>query len=166
MFKALFYPLVKYFSFFNIFQYTTFRFAYAAVTALLISFMFGPTIIKLMTKLKLGQAIRQDGPETHLAKAGTPTMGGVLIIISVVISVLLWQDLTQFYTWVLLITVVGFGAIGFVDDYLKISRKSSDGLQSRFKFFGQIGVSLIVVLVLYYNRNDHTTLLYITIIEF
>ena len=161
MFKALFYPLVKYFSFFNIFQYTTFRFAYAAVTALLISFMFGPTIIKLMTKLKLGQAIRQDGPETHLAKAGTPTMGGVLIIISVVISVLLWQDLTQFYTWVLLITVVGFGTIGFVDDYLKISRKSSDGLQSRFKFFGQIGVSLIVVLVLYYNRNDHTTLLYI-----
>jgi phospho-N-acetylmuramoyl-pentapeptide-transferase len=88
-------------------------------------------------------------------------MGGVLIIISVVISVLLWQDLTQFYTWVLLLTVIGFGGIGFVDDYLKISRKSSDGLQSRFKFFGQIGVALIVVLILYFNRNDHTTLLYV-----
>ena len=161
MFKALFYPLVKYFSFFNIFQYISFRAAYAAVTALLIAFMFGPTVIKLLTKLKLGQEVRDDGPETHLVKAGTPTMGGVLIIISVVISVLLWQDLTQFYTWVLLITIIGFGLLGFVDDYLKISRKSSDGLHSRFKFFGQIVVSLVVVLILYYNRNDHTTLLYV-----
>jgi phospho-N-acetylmuramoyl-pentapeptide-transferase len=161
MFKTLFYPLVKYFTFFNIFQYLSFRAAYAAVTALLISFMFGPTVIKLLTKLKLGQEVRNDGPESHLVKAGTPTMGGVLIIISVVISVLLWQDLTQFYTWVLLLTVIGFGGIGFVDDYLKISRKSSDGLQSRFKFFGQIGVALIVVLILYFNRNDHTTLLYV-----
>ena len=161
MFKALFYPLVKYFSFFNIFQYISFRAAYAAVTALLIAFMFGPTLIKWLTKLKLGQEVRSDGPETHLVKAGTPTMGGVLIIISVVISVLLWQDLSQFYTWVLLITLIGFGGIGFVDDYLKISRKNTDGLQSRFKFFGQIGISLIVVFLLYYNRNDHTTLLYL-----
>lgn len=165
MFKALFYPLVKYFSFFNIFQYTTFRAAYAAVTALLIAFLFGPAVIKMLTRLKLGQEVRNDGPESHLSKAGTPTMGGLLIIISVVISVLLWQDLSQFYTWVLLITVVGFGGIGFVDDYLKISRKSSDGLQSRFKFFGQIAVSLIVVLLLFYNRNEHTTLLYVPFLK-
>ena len=161
MLKALFYPLVKYFSFFNIFQYTTFRAAYAAVTALLIAFLFGPAVIKMLARLKLGQEVRQDGPKSHLAKAGTPTMGGLLIIISVVISVLLWQDLTQFYTWVLLLTLVGFGVLGFIDDYLKISRKSSDGLQSRFKFFGQIVLSLLVVLLLYYNRNEYTTLLYV-----
>lgn len=165
MFKALFYPLVEYFSFFNIFQYTTFRAAYAAVTALFISFVFGPSVIKMLTKLKLGQEVRDDGPQTHLAKAGTPTMGGLLIIISVVFSVLLWQDLTQFYTWVLLLTVVGFGLIGFVDDYLKISRKSSDGLHSRFKFFGQILIALAVVLLLYYNRNEHTTLLYMPFLK-
>ncbi len=160
MFEAIFYPLVEYFSFFNIFKYISFRSAYAAVTALLISFLFGPRVIKMLTRLKLGQEVRDDGPETHLSKAGTPTMGGVLIVLSVTISVLLWQDLSEFYTWVTLIALVGFGVLGFFDDYLKITRKSSEGLRSGFKLWGQLIISTVIMLVLYLFRNEHTTLLY------
>ncbi|MDA3849897.1 MAG: phospho-N-acetylmuramoyl-pentapeptide-transferase [Spirochaetaceae bacterium] len=165
MFKELFYPLVKYVSFFNVFQYITFRAAYAAVTALLISFLMGPRVIRRLTQLKLGQEIRHDGPQTHLSKAGTPTMGGVLIIFSVVISVLLWQDLREPYVWILLSAVVGFGGLGFLDDYLKISRKNSDGLRSGVKFWGQILISLGIMLLIYYFRNEHTTQLYIPFLK-
>lgn len=161
MFEAIFYPLVKYFSFFNIFKYISFRSAYAAVTALLISFMFGPRVIRMLTKLKLGQEVRNDGPETHLSKAGTPTMGGVLIVLSVTFSVIMWQDLSEFYTWVTLIALIGFGILGFLDDYLKISRKSSEGLRSGLKLWGQLIVSTIIMVVLYIYKNDHTTLLYL-----
>ncbi|MDC7242212.1 MAG: phospho-N-acetylmuramoyl-pentapeptide-transferase [Spirochaetales bacterium] len=161
MFEAIFYPLVEYFSVFNIFKYISFRSAYAAVTALLISFMFGPRVIKMLTRLKLGQEVRDDGPETHLSKAGTPTMGGVLIVLSVTVSVLLWQDLKEFYTWVTLIALVGFGVLGFFDDYLKITRKSSEGLRSSFKLWGQLLISTVIMVVLYLFRNDHTTLLYL-----
>jgi len=165
MFEAILYPLVKYFSFFNIFKYISFRAAYAAVTALLISFMFGPQVIRMLARLKLGQEVRNDGPETHLSKAGTPTMGGVLIVLSVTVSVLLWQDLTQFYTWVTLLALVGFGGLGFLDDYLKISRKSSDGLRSGLKLWGQLIISAAIMIVLYLARNDHTTLLYIPFLK-
>lgn len=165
MFKEIFYPLVKYASFFNVFQYITFRAVYAAVTALLISFLLGPKVIHMLTRLKLGQEVRDDGPQSHLVKAGTPTMGGILIMFSVLISVLLWQDLREPNVWILLGALVCFGGLGFLDDFLKISRKNSDGLRSGVKFWGQIAISLLVVGCIYYFRNDHSTLLYVPFLK-
>ena len=161
MFKTLLYPLVEYFTAFNIFQYISFRAAYAAVSALLISFLFGPRVIRMLTRLKQGQVIRRDGPETHHSKAGTPTMGGVLIILSVAISVVLWMDWGEWFTWICLLALVGFGILGFLDDYLKISRRSSEGMRSGVKFGGQILISLAIMLALYLTRTEHTTLLYL-----
>ena len=159
------YPLVKYFTVFNIFQYITFRAAYAAITALLISVILGPWLIKKLGDAKAEQTIRGDGPQTHLKKSGTPTMGGILIVVSVVISVLLWQDLDNPYTWILVLSVVGFSAIGFVDDYIKIVKKNAAGLRASFKFTGQIVLSTVIVLILYSMRNEHTTLLYIPFLK-
>lgn len=161
MLKELLYPLVEYFSAFNIFQYITFRAAYAAVTALFISFVVGPKMISALRKFKMGQMVRLDGPQSHLHKSGTPTMGGLLMILAITVSCLLWQDLANPYVWIGLVSLLGFGLVGFLDDYLKITRKSTEGLQARFKIIGQITVSLVIVLFLYFNRNDHTTLLYI-----
>ncbi len=161
MFKEIFLPLVARFSALNVFQYITFRSAYAAVTALFLSFMFGPRIIRKLRSLKAGQIVRDDGPQSHLSKTGTPTMGGLIILISLTASVLLWQDLSNSFTWIALISLLGFGLIGFLDDYLKIFRKSSDGLQARFKFSAQTLLSLLIMVVLYLNGNEHTTLLYL-----
>jgi len=166
VFPDLFLPLVKYFTGFNIFQYITFRSAYAAVTALLISFVFGGPIIRKLRKLRAGQEVREDGPETHLVKSGTPTMGGVLILLSVTVSTLLWQDLNNAYTWLVLFSMIAFGTIGFIDDYLKIFRKNSVGLHARVKFIGQILVALVVMILLYKNGNEHTTLLYIPFFKY
>lgn len=166
MFREIFLPLVDKFTFFNIFEYITFRAAYAAVTALLISFIFGPKLIKALKKRKAGQEIRNDGPQTHLAKSGTPTMGGILILFAVVITVLLWQDLGNYHTWLTLFSLIGFGAIGFVDDYLKVFRKSSAGLQARFKFSAQIVVSLIIVLIIYFKDAEYATLLYLPFFKY
>jgi len=165
MFKEFLYPLWEYVSFFNIFQYISFRAAFAFITALLLAFLLGPRTIRMMTELKLGQVIRRDGPQSHLVKAGTPTMGGVLMVLSTVISVLLWQDVHEPLVWVILFTVVSFGGLGFLDDFLKISRKNSDGLQARFKFWGQIVLALLVVLTLYYLRDDKTTQLYLPFVK-
>jgi phospho-N-acetylmuramoyl-pentapeptide-transferase len=145
--------------FFNIFQYITFRIAYAAITALLISFLFGPMIIAKLRALKKGWTAREDTPDTHKAKAGTPTMGGVLIILSIVVSLLLWEDPTSIHTWLLLFATLGFGAIGFVDDLLKMSRK--EGISAGVKLIGQFVVSTVIVMVLYIQRTDTTTLLYL-----
>ncbi len=161
--KFLF-PLVRYVSFFNIFQYITFRAAYATITALLIAFLFGPWVIARLRALKAGWAVREDGPDSHKAKSGTPTMGGVLIILSIVCSILLWQDLSNLYTWMLLFAAVGFGAIGFADDILKISRRKK-GISAGVKFGGQILVSAIVVVLLYTQRTSETTLLYIPFLK-
>lgn len=165
MLRELLLPLVKYFSGFNIFKYLTFRSAYAAVSALLIMFLFGPRVIERLRVLKFGQSVRTDGPQTHIAKTGTPTMGGILIIAAVVISVLLWQDIHNSLTWIALFSLVGFGLIGTLDDYLKIKRHSSDGLSAGWKFSLQALVSLAVVLVLYYQGNEETTNLYIPFIK-
>ncbi len=165
MLKELFYPLVRYVSFFNIFQYISFRAAYAAVTALLISFLFGPAIIRWLRRINLGQVVRKDGPESHLSKAGTPTMGGVLINVSIICSVFLWQDLRNPYAWVIILSSFGFGLLGFADDYLKISRKNSDGLRAKFKLLGQLSLSLILVLVIMEYSGEHTTLLYLPFIK-
>jgi phospho-N-acetylmuramoyl-pentapeptide-transferase len=161
VFLDLFAPLVKFFSPFNVFRYLTFRGAYAALTALLICFLFGPSLIQKLKRLKLGQEVRTDGPKTHLVKGGTPTMGGLLMIIAVSVSVLVWEDLHNAYTWVSLLAVIGFGGIGFLDDYLKISRKSSDGLSAGLKFGAQIVIAFAIVLILYLKRDQHTTLLYL-----
>ncbi len=164
MVLKLLYPLVEYFTFFNIFQYITFRAAYAASTALLISILLGPWVIRKLRKLNAG-GIREDVPESHAAKAGTPSMGGVLIILAIVIALLLWQDWDNLYTWILLLATVGFGAIGFIDDYLKLIKKNSHGLQARLKLIGQFGMGLLVVLLLYFNGGEHTTQLYLPFLK-
>jgi phospho-N-acetylmuramoyl-pentapeptide-transferase len=156
-----FYPLVKYFTAFNVLKYITFRGAYAAVTTLLFCFLFGPKLIELLRKFKIGQVIRKDGPETHLVKGGTPTMGGLFFVVSLVIAVLLWHDLENYKVWLILGTFVLLGAIGFLDDYLKITRRSSDGLPAWGKLLGQFAVALTVALVLFFNGDEITTKLYV-----
>lgn len=165
MVLKLLYPLVSYISFFNVFQYITFRAAYAAITALLISFLSGPWVISKLKAIKAGEEIRKDGPQTHLSKSGTPTMGGLLIILSVVCSVLLWEDLDNRFTWVLLLATVGYGLIGFVDDYLKVFKKNSHGLGVTFKLSGQVALSLVIALLLYTQRGEHTALLYVPFLK-
>ena len=165
MVLKLLYPLVKYFTFFNIFQYITFRAAYAALTALLISFLVGPWLIQKLRQWKVGEEIRKDGPQTHMKKSGTPTMGGILIILSIIVSVLLWQDLDNPYTWILLLSVLGFGLIGFTDDYLKIFRPETAGMRAGIKITSQTLFSLVIVLMLYFFGNDHTTLLYVPFLK-
>ena len=157
-------PLRQYVSFLNIFQYITFRAAYAAITALLISFLFGPTVIAKLRAMKSGWTVREDTPRTHQAKAGTPTMGGVLIILSVGISLILWQDPSSAYTWLLLFAALGFGAIGFADDYMKMSARRR-GISAGVKFGGQILVSAVIVVVLYIQRTDTTTQLYLPFLK-
>jgi phospho-N-acetylmuramoyl-pentapeptide-transferase len=157
-------PLKAYISFFNIFQYITFRAAYAAITALLISFLFGPWVIARLRAIKTGWTAREDTPTTHKAKAGTPTMGGVLIILSVGVSLVLWQDPSSIYTWLLLFAALGFGAIGFADDFLKMSQRKR-GISAGVKFGGQILISAIIVGVLYIQRGETTTLLYIPFLK-
>jgi phospho-N-acetylmuramoyl-pentapeptide-transferase len=134
----------------NVFQYVTFRTAYAAVTALLISLVLGRRVIDALQRLKVGQEIREDGPQAHQAKRGTPTMGGVLIIGSVLISTLLWARLSSLYVWIILFATAGFAAIGFMDDYLKVAKRQSLGLQGRWKLAGQLGITLFVWGALYF----------------
>ncbi|MEX0815474.1 MAG: phospho-N-acetylmuramoyl-pentapeptide-transferase [Dongiaceae bacterium] len=135
-------PLADQFSPFNLFRYITFRSGGAVLTALVVSFVLGPSIIAwLKRKQREGQPIRDDGPESHLlTKRGTPTMGGVLILLAIVGSTLLWADLRNGYVWVILGVTIGFGAIGFGDDYLKLTRRSSKGLPGRLKLAAQIAV--------------------------
>ncbi len=163
MLKFLF-ALRPHLSFLNIFQYITFRAAYAAITALLISFLFGPVVIAKLRAMKTGWTVREDTPSSHQAKAGTPTMGGVLIIISVGISLLLWEDPSSIYTWLLLFATLGFGAIGFADDYLKMSPRKR-GISAGVKFGGQIVVSAIIVVILFIQRTDTTTQLYLPFLK-
>ena len=115
---------------FNVFNYITLRAVLATLTALAISFIAGPSVIRKLTEYKVGQAVRDDGPQSHLIKTGTPTMGGALILVSIAISTLLWADLSNRFVWVVLFTTVGFGAVGWVDDYRKVVHKNSKGLWS------------------------------------
>ncbi len=129
---------------FNVFNYLTLRAVLAALTALTISFIVGPAVIRKLAALKIGQSVRNDGPQTHLIKAGTPTMGGALILVSVTITTLLWADLRNDYVWVALFTLLGFGVIGWVDDWRKVVEKNSRGLPSRWKYFWQSVIGLLV----------------------
>lgn len=161
MFLHFLYPLVRYFTPFNVFQYLTFRSAYAALTTLLLCYLLGPSIIETLHRLKVGQAIRNDGPSTHLKKGGTPTMGGLMIILSVTLATFLWQDLRSFKVWLTLGAFLAFGAIGFADDYLKVARKNSEGLPAALKFFLQVLVALTIVLTLYFSSGEETSVLYV-----
>ena len=148
MIYHLLYSFHEEFGVLNVVRYITFRTAYASLTALLISLWLGPWMIAKLRKFQVGQYIREDGPKSHYAKAGTPTMGGVLIVISIVLPTLLWVDLTNSYVWVALGALLLFGAVGFLDDYLKIVRKHSGGLGGRQKLLLQTLVTLMVVTVL------------------
>ena len=133
---------------FNVFGYITLRAMLAALTALAISFLIGPLMIRKLTYYKIGQSVRDDGPQTHLAKAGTPTMGGALILVAIVLTTLLWADLSNRYIWVVLLTTLGFGLIGWIDDYRKVVYRNPKGLSAKSKFFWQSIIALVVAFYL------------------
>ncbi|MFZ5876218.1 MAG: phospho-N-acetylmuramoyl-pentapeptide-transferase [Nitrospirota bacterium] len=148
MIYHLLYPLHTDYVFLNVFRYITFRTIYAVLTALVISFLLGPAVIRWLQRLHIGQQIREEGPKSHQAKSGTPTMGGLLILIAVVGSTLLWADLSKRYVWVVLLATIGFGLIGFWDDYLKVVKRHSRGLIPRYKFSLQVAVAAVAAAVL------------------
>ncbi len=154
MLYHLLYPLHEQFSGFNVFRYITFRSAGAVLTALIVSFVIAPSMIAWLRRLKVGQHVRDDGPQTHLTKQGTPTMGGLLIIAALVSSVLLWSDLTNKYVWVVLFAALAFGGIGFWDDYLKVVKKRSTGLRAYQKSGLQVLASLVIGFFLFFNPSD------------
>ena len=133
---------------FNVFNYITLRAVLATLTALLISFIVGPVMIRKLTAYKIGQSVRGDGPKSHLTKAGTPTMGGALILISITITTLLWADLRNRYVWVVLVVTLGFGTVGWVDDYRKVVHRNPKGLSARTKFFWQSLIGLAAAIYL------------------
>ncbi len=143
MLYHLLYPLHVTFSALNVFRYITFRTIYASLTAFLICFLFGPWMIRRLSYMQVGQYIRDDGPQSHHEKAGTPTMGGVLIILSVAVATLLWADLTNAFIWIVMLVLVGFGLVGFMDDYLMQVKKRSKGLTGRGKLILQILLALL-----------------------
>ncbi|MEE8282101.1 MAG: phospho-N-acetylmuramoyl-pentapeptide-transferase [candidate division NC10 bacterium] len=151
------YPLVEYHTVFNVFRYVTFRTAGAIMTSLLLSLVLGPYIIKRLRGLHVGQQIREDGPGTHIGKAGTPTMGGLLILTAVTGSTLLWANLTYRFVWLILLGTLAMGVVGFIDDYLKLKRQSSKGLAPRYKFACQILLGLGVGCYLYLAPVDGFT---------
>jgi phospho-N-acetylmuramoyl-pentapeptide-transferase len=138
---------------FNVFGYITLRTVLAAMTSLFISFMVGPAMIRKLTAMKIGQSVRTDGPQTHLVKAGTPTMGGALILTSIAITTLLWGDLRNAYVWVALLTTLGVGAIGWVDDYRKVVYRNPDGLSAKAKMFWQSLIALAVGVYLVWHST-------------
>ena len=146
---------------FNVLSYITLRAVLAAMTALFISFLVGPSMIRKLTAYKIGQSVRDDGPQTHLIKAGTPTMGGALILTSVAITTLLWSDLSNPYVWVVLLSTLGFGAIGWVDDYRKVVHRNPKGLSAKAKMFWQSIIALIIAGFLWWHSSlpVHTELI-------
>ena len=149
MLYHIFYPLAANVKLFNIFKYLTFRSIYAMITALLVCFVVGPWVIRTLEGLQARQVIRTDGPESHLQKQGTPTMGGVMILAAIIIPTLLWADLTNAYIWMALFITVGYGIIGFVDDYKKVVKKDTKGLSPRQKMFWQVLLAGAVAVFLF-----------------
>ena len=149
MLYHLLYPLASSYKIFNVFKYLTFRTIYAMITALVLSFIVGPWVIRKLEGLQARQVIRTDGPESHLKKQGTPTMGGVLILLCTVLPTLLWADLANVYIWLTLLVVVGYGLIGFADDYKKVVEKNPKGLSPRQKMFWQVLLGGAVGVTLY-----------------
>ncbi|GAM62670.1 phospho-N-acetylmuramoyl-pentapeptide-transferase [Vibrio ishigakensis] len=143
-----------YFSFFRLFDYLSFRSIMSILTALGISLWMGPRLIARLQMLQIGQIVRHDGPESHLSKHGTPTMGGVMILAAITITVLLWANLSNPYIWAVLFVLLGYGAVGFVDDYRKVVRKNTDGLIARWKYFWQSTIAIVVAFALYAHGKD------------
>ena len=156
MLYHLLYPLHTTFSVLNVFRYITFRTIYASLTAFFICFLLGPWMIRKLAAMQVGQYIRDDGPQTHLDKAGTPTMGGTLIIVAITVSILLWSDLTNYFVWVVLFVIIGNGTIGFIDDYLMQIKKQSKGLTVRKKFALQGMVALVTSFLVYLSPDFST----------
>jgi phospho-N-acetylmuramoyl-pentapeptide-transferase len=152
------YPLKSVFGGFNVFRYITFRSIFAVLTALMICLIVGPWCIKKLKELQIGQFIREDGPQSHHSKAGTPTMGGLMILLAMLTSTLLWADLTNYYIWVMIFVAVGFGFVGFLDDYLKVIKKHNRGLSGRAKLLWQTAVALLAALWFYFYPGFETTL--------
>ncbi len=148
MLLHLLYPFHTEFGVLNVIRYITFRTAAASLSALAISLLLGPWLVRRLREFQIGQVIRQEGPQSHRAKAGTPTMGGLLILAAALVPTLLWADLTNAYVWIAVLTTAAFGAIGFADDYLKIVRRNHHGLLPRYKMGWQIAVALVVGIVL------------------
>ncbi|MBZ5593367.1 MAG: phospho-N-acetylmuramoyl-pentapeptide-transferase [Acidobacteriia bacterium] len=148
LYYLLYEKLFPYVSPFRVFRYTTFRTAFASLTALFLCIALGPWLIEKLREFQIGQYIREEGPKSHQKKAGTPTMGGVLIVISIVIPTLLWADLRQFYVWIALFSLVTYAAIGFTDDYAKVIKKRNLGLTGRRKFLMQVLVAFVLASVL------------------
>lgn len=146
--------LQQYITGFNVFQYTTFRAVMAALTALMFSLLLGPWTIRKLTALKVGQAVRTDGPQTHLVKNGTPTMGGSLILTAIAVSTLLWTDLGNAYVWILLLVLLATGALGFYDDWRKVVYKDPNGVSAKFKMLWQSTVAMGAGLALFYLASN------------
>ena len=146
------------FGFFRVFQYITFRAVMAALTALLIGLAFGPWVIKRLAAMKIGQPIREYGVKEHIAKSGTPTMGGVLILIGIGVSTLLWFDWSNRFVWVVMMVTLGFGAIGWVDDWRKVVQKNPEGMGSKEKFFWQSAIGLVAALYLAFSVSETSNL--------
>ena len=144
--------------FFRVFQYLSFRAVMAAVTALLIGLIAGPAVIRRLTELKIGQPIRGYGMESHLVKSGTPTMGGVLILLSIAVSTVLWFDLSNRFVWIVLLVTLGFGAIGWADDWRKVVKKDPEGMRSREKYFWQSVIGLLAALYLVFSISENSNL--------
>ncbi|HYD34145.1 MAG TPA: phospho-N-acetylmuramoyl-pentapeptide-transferase [Methylophilaceae bacterium] len=134
---------------FNVFNYITLRAVLATLTALVISFVVGPSLIRKLTHYKVGQSVRNDGPQTHLIKAGTPTMGGALILVGIAVATLLWADLTNRFVWVVLLTTLGFGIVGWVDDWRKVVHRNPKGLSAKAKYFWQSLIGFVVAIYLF-----------------
>ncbi len=145
--------LAQYHSGFNVFQYLTLRSILGVLTALSISLIVGPRLIRYLNNYNIGQSVRDDGPESHFGKAGTPTMGGTLILVAIVVSTLLWSDLSSRFVWVVLFVTIGFGVIGWVDDYKKIVYGNSGGLSARSKYFWQSVIGLSAALALFHTAQ-------------
>ncbi|MDA3978139.1 MULTISPECIES: phospho-N-acetylmuramoyl-pentapeptide-transferase [Gallibacterium] len=152
--------LVQYHTFFNVFSYITVRAILALLTALLFCLWIGPKVITRLQLLQIGQVVRDDGPQSHFSKRGTPTMGGIMILASIGVSTLLWANLENPYVWFVLFVLFGYGAIGFIDDYRKVVRKNTDGLIARWKYFWLSVVALLAVCGMYYiGKGTNATLL-------
>ncbi len=146
--------LSQYHSGFNVFQYITLRTILGALTALFIAFVFGPSLIQHLSAQQIGQAIRDDGPETHLKKAGTPTMGGLLILLSIMFSTLCWADLSNRFVWVVIFVTLMFGIVGWVDDYRKVVQQNPKGLSAKEKYFWQSLIAFVAVTYLYHSATS------------
>ena len=146
------------FGYFRVFQYLTFRAVMAALTALLMGLLAGPMVIRRLTELKIGQPIRDYAMQTHLSKSGTPTMGGVLILFCIAVSTLLWADLSNRFVWIVLLVTLGFGAIGWVDDWRKVVHKDPEGMRSREKYLWQSAIGLIAALYLVFSISESSNL--------